>query len=145
MDRVSSHEPRMLPWICVFVFAMGLVFRVFRLVAGWWLAGWLVTWLCYFILVGDTSTLSIVIRGAERPRGTPRPPKHLSVRDYLRVREVPPDLRHLESMPEKVNFEPKSNRKSIGKTQSKMYLKYKGKKFKIQASAISKRPRGTFW
>ena len=24
------------------------------LVAGWWLAGgWLVTWLCYFILVGD--------------------------------------------------------------------------------------------
>ena len=52
----SSHEPRMLPWIGVSVFTMGLVFRVFRLVAGWlaggWLAGWwlaggwLVTWLC---------------------------------------------------------------------------------------------------
>ena len=35
MDRVSSHEPRMLPWIGVFT--MGVVFRVFRLVAGWWL------------------------------------------------------------------------------------------------------------
>ena len=35
VDRVSSHEPRMLPWIGVFT--MGLVFRVFRLVAGWWL------------------------------------------------------------------------------------------------------------
>ena len=36
----SSHEPRMLPWIGVSVFTMGLVFRVFRL-AGGWLAGWL--------------------------------------------------------------------------------------------------------
>ena len=30
-----------------------------------------------------------IIRFAKRPRGTPRPPNHLSVRDYLSVREVP--------------------------------------------------------
>ena len=39
----------------------------------------------------DTLPFLFSVRFAKRPRGTPRPPKHLSVRQELSVREVPPD------------------------------------------------------